>query len=82
MTLAKEKCNEKGEEDDEGCTGKLKMLKRHLMTMCRVTNNRFLKKRLKVLFDKNETLVGENANEMQSYIGVLARLKNPISIAS
>ncbi|KAK9904521.1 hypothetical protein M0R45_000604 [Rubus argutus] len=67
---------------DEGCTGGLKLLKRNPVTMPRMTTSRILKKRLTVEFDKDGTPIGKNGDALQSYIGVLARSKIPISIES
>lgn len=81
-TVSKRKRNGKGKEVDEGCTGGLKLLKRHPVTMPQMTTLRILKRKLKVEFDKNGTPVGDNGEALQSYIGVLARTNIPISIAN
>lgn len=79
-TVSKRKRNGKRKEVDDGCTGGLKLLKRHPVTMPQMTTLRILKKKLKVEFDKNGTPIGKNGEALQSYIGVLARTKIPISI--
>ncbi|PRQ42883.1 hypothetical protein RchiOBHm_Chr3g0462471 [Rosa chinensis] len=81
-SVSKGKNRGKKIEEDEGSTGGLKLLKRHPVTMSKMTKGRVLKKRLRVQFDRNGSPVGKNAEKMQSYIGVLARTKIPISIAS
>lgn len=79
-TISKRKSKGKGKAVDEGCTGGLKLLTRNPVTMPRMTTRRILKKRLTVEFDKNGTPIGKNGDALQSYIGVLARSKIPISI--
>jgi hypothetical protein len=81
-TVSKRKSSGKGKVVDEGCTGGLKLLKRNPVTMPRMTTGRILKKRLTVEFDKDGTPIGKNGDALQSYIGVLARSKIPISIES
>lgn len=81
-TVSKRKSSGKGKVVDEGCTGGLKLLKRNSVTMPRMTTCRILKKRLTVEFDKDGTPIGKNGDALQSYIGVLARSKIPISIES
>ncbi|XP_040367479.1 uncharacterized protein LOC112180552 [Rosa chinensis] len=68
------------EDDDENRTGGLKLLKRGMVTMSRITNRLIRGKRLTVKFNEKGEPVGKAAKEMQSYIGVLARTKIPISI--
>ncbi|XP_062027082.1 uncharacterized protein LOC133743232 [Rosa rugosa] len=68
------------DDDDENVTGGLKLLKRGMVTMSRITNRLIRGKKLTVKFNDKGEPVGKVANEMQSYIGVLARTKIPISI--
>lgn len=71
----------KAEEEDENITGGLRLLKRGMVTMSRITKRLIRGKKLKVMFNANGEPVGAAATEMQSYIGVLARTKVPISVA-
>lgn len=68
------------DEEDEDATGGLKLLKRGMVTMNRITRGLIRKKRRKVQFNAKGVPVGQAAIEMQSYIGVLARTKVPISV--
>ncbi|PRQ58873.1 putative Ulp1 protease family catalytic domain, putative transposase, Ptta/En/Spm, plant [Rosa chinensis] len=68
-------------DDDENKTGGLKLLKRGMVTMSRITNRLIRGKKLTVKFNDKGEPVGKVAKEMQSYIGVLARTKIPISIS-
>ncbi|XP_040375666.1 uncharacterized protein LOC121053154 [Rosa chinensis] len=68
------------DDDDENITGGLKLLKRGMVTMSRITNRLIRGKKLTVKFNDKGEPVGKVANEMQSYIGVLAHTKIPISI--
>lgn len=70
----------KAEEEDENITGGLRLLKRGMVTMSRITRRLIRGKKLKVMFNANGEPVGAAATEMQSYIGVLARTKVPISV--
>ncbi|XP_024178951.1 uncharacterized protein LOC112184961 [Rosa chinensis] len=67
------KSNRKDEE-----TGGLKLLKRHCVTMSRISRRKSLRQKKVVLFNAKGTPCGKVAKEMQSYIGVLARRKIPI----
>lgn len=68
------------DEEDEDSTGGLKLLKRGMVTMNRITRGLIRKRRRKVKFNAKGVPVGPVASEMQSYIGVLARTKVPISV--
>ncbi|PRQ35394.1 putative transposase, Ptta/En/Spm, plant [Rosa chinensis] len=68
------------DDDDENITGGLKLLKRGMITMSLITNRLIRGKKLTVKFNDKGEPVGKVANEMKSYIGVLARTKIPISI--
>lgn len=56
----------------------LKLLKRGCVTMHRIVGRKINGKKITVLFNKKGQPYGAAANEMQSYIGVLARTKAPI----
>lgn len=62
--------------------GGLKLLKRGCVTMCHIVRRRITGKKLTVQFNHKGEPIGKAAKEMQSYIGVLARKKIPISIPS
>ena len=70
----------KAEEEDVNITGGLRLLKRGMVTMTRITRRLLRGKKLKVVFNAKGEPVGAAAKEMQSYIGVLARTKVPISV--
>ncbi|XP_040372966.1 uncharacterized protein LOC121052304 [Rosa chinensis] len=59
-------------------TGGLKLLKRHAVTMSRITSRKNRIQKKVVLFNRKGTPCGKVAKQMQSYIGVLARRKVPI----
>ncbi|KAM5580900.1 hypothetical protein ABKV19_010223 [Rosa sericea] len=59
-------------------TGGLKLLKRHAVTMSRITSRKSRRQKKIVLFNRKGTPCGKVAKELQSYIGVLARRKVPI----
>ena len=67
----------KSKKDDQE-TGGLKLLKRHTVTMPRISKRKSLRQKKTVLFNRKGTPYGKVAKEMQSYIGVLARRKIPI----
>ncbi|PRQ37919.1 putative transposase, Ptta/En/Spm, plant, transposase, Tnp1/En/Spm [Rosa chinensis] len=72
--------SKKPDDDDENVTGGLKLLKRGMVTMNRITKRLIHGRRMKVEFNAQGEPIGKAAKEMQSYIGVLARTKIPISI--
>lgn len=65
-------------KSDDFSTGGLKLLKRHAVTMPRISKRKSLRQKRTVLFNRKGTPCGNVAKEMQSYIGVLARRKIPI----
>ncbi|KAK9939272.1 hypothetical protein M0R45_015973 [Rubus argutus] len=70
----------KAEEVSVNITGGLRLLKRGMVTMNRITRRLLRGKKLKVVFNAKGEPIGTAAKEMQSYIGVLARSKVPISV--
>lgn len=72
--------NKKGNSSKEAetITSGLKLLKRGCVTMHRIIGRKINGKTLTVLFNKKGQPYGSAANEMQSYIGVLARTKAAI----
>ncbi|XP_024190454.1 uncharacterized protein LOC112194446 [Rosa chinensis] len=58
----------------------LKLLKRGCVTMSRIVRRKIIGKRMTVQFNQKGQPIGKAGKEMQSYIGVLARKKVPISI--
>ncbi|PRQ47657.1 hypothetical protein RchiOBHm_Chr2g0102081 [Rosa chinensis] len=72
--------SKKHDDDDENVTGGLKLLKRGMVTLNRITKRLIRGRRMKVEFNAQGEPIGKAAKEMQSYIGVLARTKIPISI--
>ncbi|XP_040374653.1 uncharacterized protein LOC121052830 [Rosa chinensis] len=76
---AKSKSSEDS-DDDDNITGGLRLLKRGMVTMNKITRRLIRAKKLKVNSNADGEPIGKAAKEMQSYIGVLARTKIPISI--
>ncbi|XP_062015019.1 uncharacterized protein LOC133731647 isoform X2 [Rosa rugosa] len=72
--------SKKPDNDDENVTGGLKLLKRGMVTMNRISKRLISGRRMKVECNAQGEPIGKAAKEMQSYIGVLARTKIPISI--
>ncbi|KAL6129215.1 hypothetical protein ACLB2K_072568 [Fragaria x ananassa] len=72
--------DEDEEERDENVTGGLRLLRRGMVTMSRVNRQLVRGRKLRVKYNDDGELVGRAAKEMQSYIGVLARTKVPISV--
>ncbi|KAM5549788.1 hypothetical protein ABKV19_000950 [Rosa sericea] len=68
----------KSKKKEPESTGGLKLLKRHAVTMSRITNRKSRKCKKVVLFNRKGTPCGKVAKQMQSYIGVLARRKVPV----
>ncbi|PRQ44661.1 hypothetical protein RchiOBHm_Chr3g0481681 [Rosa chinensis] len=58
----------------------LKLLKRGCVTMSRIVRRKIIGKRMTVQFNQKGQPIGKAGKEMQSYIGVLASKKVPISI--
>ncbi|XP_061988645.1 uncharacterized protein LOC133712759 [Rosa rugosa] len=76
---AKSKSSEDS-DDDDNITGGLRLLKRGMVSMNKITRRLIRGKKLKVNSNADGEPIGKAAKEMQSYIGVLARTKIPISI--
>ncbi|XP_040374621.1 uncharacterized protein LOC121052806 [Rosa chinensis] len=77
---ATSKSSEDSDDDDDNITGGLRLLKRGMVTMNKITRRLIRGKKLKVNSNADGEPIGKAAKEMQSYIGVLARTKIPISI--
>ena len=73
-TVRKKKKSKKEEEP----AGGLKLLKRNCVAMQRVSNRTSLGRQRIVQFTRKGVPYGKVAEEMQSYIGVIARKKIPI----
>lgn len=69
---------QKGEENLTSTVEGLKLKKRGVVTMSRVSKRVALGKRMIVDFNAEGNPVGKGATEMQSYIGVLARMRVPV----
>ncbi|KAL6588176.1 hypothetical protein OROMI_001154 [Orobanche minor] len=74
LAVRKKKKSKKGEEP----AGGLKLLKRNCVSMKRVSNRTSLGRQKIVQFTSKGIPYGKVAQEMQSYIGVIARKKIPI----
>ncbi|XP_040361933.1 uncharacterized protein LOC112164156 [Rosa chinensis] len=70
----------KAPDEEDNVTGGLQLLKRGMVTMNRISRRLIRGKRLKVECNAQGEPIGKAAKEMQSYIGVLARTRIPISI--
>ncbi|KAL6144936.1 hypothetical protein ACLB2K_055626 [Fragaria x ananassa] len=82
ISKRKKKSNKKAAVVDDGCTGGLKLLKRHTVTMASLTKAQVLKDPLEVELDQHGDPLEANGSNLQSYTGVLARTKVPINIES
>ncbi|KAL6223405.1 hypothetical protein ACLB2K_006792 [Fragaria x ananassa] len=82
ISKRKKKSNKKAAVVDDGCTGGLKLLKGHTVTMASLTKAQVLKDPLEVELDQHGDPLEANGSNLQSYTGVLARTKVPINIES
>ncbi|KAL6133935.1 hypothetical protein ACLB2K_066168 [Fragaria x ananassa] len=67
-------------QEEENLTGGLKLLKCGMVTMAQVTTTVIRGPRIVVQLTAKGEPIGKEARNMQSFIGVLARTKIPISI--
>ena len=67
-------------QEEENLNGGLKLLKRGMVTMAQVTTTVIRGQRIVVQLTEKGEPIGKEAGNMQSFIGVLARTKIPISI--